>query len=81
MIRAQGLPAVLRGTEEFREHVETVGLGHNRGLDAEDVAHAIVEFLCALPGAGAVASGITVPYDGSRDENVLEQTKDQRAPA
>ena len=38
---------------------ETVGFGHNRVLDAENVAHAIVEFLCALPGAGALSSALS----------------------
>ena len=74
-----------RQTRRLRERwpgvrlFETVGLGHNRVLDAEDVAHTIVEFLCALPGAGAVASTIAVPYDGAHEDGAAERA--QRAPA
>jgi pimeloyl-ACP methyl ester carboxylesterase len=76
-----------RQTRRLRERwpgvrlFETVGLGHNRVLDAEDVAHTIVEFLWALPGAGAASSATSVAYDPSHDGNAAEQTNDQGAPA
>ena len=38
---------------------ETIGLGHNRVLDAENVAQTIVEFLCSLPGAGALGAAMS----------------------
>jgi pimeloyl-ACP methyl ester carboxylesterase len=68
---------------------ETVGLGHNRVLDAEDVAHTIVEFLCSLPGAGAVGNTLSLVRDGSDDSGpaqrqdgaALEHGVRQRAPA
>jgi pimeloyl-ACP methyl ester carboxylesterase len=54
---------------------ETAGLGHNRVLAAEMVAHAIVEFLCALPGAGAVSLA------WASDDDALACAKGQPAPA
>lgn len=75
-----------RQTRRLRERwpgvrlFETVGLGHNRVLEAEDVAHAIVEFLCALPGAGAIASAISAPYDAAQNDDELAERR-QPAPA
>jgi pimeloyl-ACP methyl ester carboxylesterase len=76
-----------RQTRRLRERwpgvrlFETVGLGHNRVLDAEEVAHTIVEFLCELPGAEAVAAGSSVPHARSEDDGVAELAGGQRAPA
>jgi pimeloyl-ACP methyl ester carboxylesterase len=56
--------------------LETAGLGHNRVLDAEDVAQAIVEFLWSLPGAGPVASAVPMAHPA-----MAERGEDQPASA